>query len=96
MYVSHLHYILENATLTKPVLDSTEVSPLIEDNIEDGHDANHGVERDQSSHRGELAIVVDNHEDEEDENSGHKIHQHLQHQDQDVKSGQSFIFVFIT
>ena len=58
-------------TLTKPVLDRTEVSPLIEDNIEDGHDANHGVERGQSSHRGEVSFVgvVDNHEDEEDENS---------------------------
>ena len=41
-----------NVTLTKPVLDRTEVSPLIEDNIEDGHDANHGVERGQSSHWG--------------------------------------------
>ena len=58
-------------TLTKPVLDRKKVSPLIEDNIEDCHDANHGVERDQSSHGGELsfAFAVDNHEDEEDENS---------------------------
>ena len=38
---------------------------------------------------------MDNHEDEEDENSGHKIHQHLQHQDQDVKRAQSFVFVFV-
>ena len=38
---------------------------------------------------------MDNHEDEEDENSGHKIHQHLQHQDHDVKRGQSFVFVFV-
>ena len=82
-------------TLTKPVLGRTEVSPLIEDNIEDGHDANHGVERGQSSHGGELSIVVDNHEDEEDENSGHKIHQHLKHQHQDVQKAQSFIFVFV-
>ena len=82
-------------TLTKPVLDRTEVVPLIEDDIEDGHDANHGVERGQSSHRRELPFVVDNHEDEEDENSGHKIHQHLQHQDQDVESGQSFVLVFV-
>ena len=81
--------------LTKPVLGRTEVIPLIEDNIEDGHDADHGVERGQSSHGGELSIVVDNHEDEEDENSGHKIHQHLQHQDQDVESGQSSVFVFV-
>ena len=42
-----------------------------------------------------MSIVVDNHEDEEDENSGHKIHQHLQHQDQDVESGQSFFFIFV-
>ena len=38
-----------NVPLTKPVLDRTEVSPLIEDNIEDGHGANHDVERGQSS-----------------------------------------------
>ena len=38
---------------------------------------------------------MDNHEDEEDENSGHKIHQHLQHQDQDVKRGQSFVLVVV-
>ena len=93
----HIYNIINfNVTLTKPVLGRTEVSPLIEDNIEDGHDANHGVERGQSSHRGELSIVVDNHEDEEDENSGYKIHHHLQHQDQDVLGGQSFVFVFVS
>ena len=85
----------QNVTLTKPVLDRTEVSPLIEDNIEDGHDANHGVERGQSSHRRELSIVVDNHEDEEDENSGHKIHQHLQHQDYHIERVQSLIFILV-
>ena len=52
--------------LTKPVFSRTDVSPLIKDDIEDGHDANHGVERDQSSHRGEVSVVVDSHEDEED------------------------------
>ena len=66
-------------TLTKPVLERTEVSSLIEENIEDDHDANHSVERGQSSHWGESSIVVDNHEDEEDENSRHKVHQHLQY-----------------
>ena len=94
-YLQHHLYKNENVTLTKPVLDRTEVSPLIEDNIEDGHDANHGVERDQSSHRGELSIVVDNHEDEEDENSGHKIHQHLQHQDDHIERVQSLIFILV-
>ena len=39
---------------------------------------------------------MDNHEDEEDENSGYKIHHHLQHQDHDVKRGQGFAFVFVT
>ena len=39
---------------------------------------------------------MDNHEDEEDENSGHKIHQHLQHQDQDVQRGQSISFIFVS
>ena len=63
-----------NVKLTKPVLGRTDISPLIKDNIEDGHDANHGVERGQSSHRGELSIVVDNHEDKKDDDSGHKIH----------------------
>ena len=86
---------------TKPIFGRTEVSPLIEDNIEEGHDANHGIEWGQGSPGGELSIiiigiVVDNHEDEEDENSGHKIHHHLQHQDQDVKRGQGFVFVFVT
>ena len=94
LYLLH-HFTNFNVTLPKPVLDRTEVSPLIEDNIEDGHDANHGVERGQSTHWGESSIVVDNHEDEEDENSGHKIHQHLQHQDQNVKSGQSFVLIFV-
>ena len=73
-----------NSNLTEPVLGGIEISPLIEDNIEDGHDANHGVERGQRSHGGEVSFVVDNHEDEEDENSEHKIHQHLQHQHENV------------
>ena len=68
-------------TLTKPVFWGTEVSPLIEDNIEDEHDTNHCVERDHSFQRGDLAIGVNNHEDEEDENSGHNVHKHLQQQD---------------
>ena len=50
-YLQHHHYKNLNVTLTKPVLDRTEVSPLIEDNIEDDHDDNHGVERGQGSHR---------------------------------------------
>ena len=70
--------------LTKPVLERTAVSPIIEDNVEEDHDDNHDVERYETSHRRELSIVVDNHEDEEDENSGHKIHHHLQNQDQDA------------
>ena len=66
----HYHYKNLNVPLTKPVLDRTEVSPLIKENIEDGHDPNHCVERGQSSHRGKSSIIaVDNHEDEEDENS---------------------------
>ena len=48
-------------TLTKPVLDRTEVSPLIEDNIEDDHDANHGVKGNQSSHRRKLFLIIDHH-----------------------------------
>ena len=64
--------------LTNPVLDRTEVSPLIEDNIEDEHDTDHRVEGGQGSHWREISFVVNNHEGEEDENSGDKIHQHLQ------------------
>ena len=71
--------------LTKPVFHRTGVSPLIEDNIEDEHDTDHRVEGGQSSHGGEISIIVNNHEGEEDENSGYKIHQHLQHQDHDVQ-----------
>ena len=42
-----------------------------------------------------MSFVVDNHEDEEDENSGHKIHQHLQHQDDDIERVQSLIFILV-
>ena len=87
------HYIIKE--LTQPVLGRFEVIPLIKNHIEDGHYANHCVERDQSTHGAELTFVVNNHEDEEDENSGYKIHQHLQHQDQDVEGSQSFLFVFV-
>ena len=38
---------------------------------------------------------MDNHEDEEDENSGHKIHQHLQHQDYHIERIQSLIFILV-
>ena len=71
--------------LTSPVLDRHEVSSLIEDNIEDEHDTDHRVKGSQTSHGGEISPVVNNHEGEEDENSGYKIHQHLQHQDHDVQ-----------
>ena len=82
--------------LTKPVLGRTKISPLVEDHIEDDHDANHGVERNQSFPRRELSFLMDNHEGEKDDHSGHKIHQHLQHQDQDVQTAQRFLFVFVT
>ena len=68
--------------LTKPVLGRAQVSSLIKDNIEDEHDGEHRVEGDQSSQRGEFSLVVNNHEGEEYENSGHKIHQDLQNQHQ--------------
>ena len=82
--------------LTEPVLGRKEISPLVEDNIEDDHYANTGVERDQSFPRGKLSFLMDNHEDEKDDDSGHKIHQHLQHQYQNVEASQSFLFVFVT
>ena len=81
--------------LTKPILDRTEVSPLIEDNIEDEHDTDHRVEGGQSSHGRELSFVVNNHEGEEDENSWYKIHEHLQHQDDDVQGSQCPLFVIV-
>ena len=43
-----------------------------------------------------MALAVNNHEDEEDENSGHKIHDHLQQQDYDVQRGQGFAFVLVS
>ena len=82
--------------LTKPVLDRAEVSSLIEDNIEDDHDTDHRVEGGQGSHRGEFSVIVNNHEGEEDEDSGYEIHQHLQHQNDDVQRGQCSIFVVVT
>ena len=39
--------------------------------------------------------TLDNHEDEEDENSGHKIHQNLQHQDYHIERVQSLIFILV-
>ena len=39
---------------------------------------------------------MNNHEGEEDENSGDKIHQHLQHQDDDVLGVQCSVFVIVT
>ena len=82
--------------LTKPVLDRAEVSSLIEDNIEDDHDTDHRVEGGQSSHGGEFSVMVNNHEGEEDEDSGYEIHQHLQHQDDDVQGSQCSVFVVVT
>ena len=79
MTISEIHTFLrqhchDRNKLTEPVLGRTEISPLVEDNIEDYHDGNHDVEREQSSWRGELSFVVDNHEDEKDDDSGYKIH----------------------
>ena len=54
--------------LTNPVLDRTKVSSLIEDDIEDEHDTDHSVEGRKRSHGGEISIIVNNHEGEEDEN----------------------------
>ena len=82
--------------LTEPVFDRTDVSPLIEENIEDEHDTDHRVEGGQGSHGGEISFVVNSHEGEEDENSGDKIHEDLQHQDDDVKGGQCSFFGIIT
>ena len=44
--------------LTEPVFDRTDVSPLIEENIEDEHDTDHRVEGGQSSQRGEVTLVL--------------------------------------
>ena len=82
--------------LSKPVLDRAEVSSLIDNNIEDIHDTDHRVEGGQSSHGGEISPVVNNHEGEEDEDSGYKVHQHLQHQDDDAQERQCFVFVVVT
>lgn len=54
MTISEIHTFLrqhchDRNKLTEPVLGRTEISPLVEDNIEDYHDGNHDVEREQSS-----------------------------------------------
>ena len=54
--------------LTNPELDRTKVSSLIEDDIKDEHDTDQCVEGGQSSYGGEISIIVNNHEGEEDEN----------------------------
>ena len=82
--------------LTNPIFDREEISSFIEDNIEDDHNSDHRVEGGQSSHRRELSFVVNNHEGEEDEDSGYKVHQHLQHQDEDVQGSQCSVFFFVT
>ena len=43
-----------------------------------------------------MSFVVNNHEGEKDENSGYEIHQHLQHQDDDVQGSQCPFFVIVT
>ena len=79
--------------LTNPVFQRTDIFSLIEDNIEDEHDTDHSVEGGQGSHGREISFVVNNHEGEEDEDSGYKVHQHLQHQDEDVQGSQCSVFV---
>ena len=39
---------------------------------------------------------MNNHEGEEDENSGYKIHEHLKHQNHDVQRSQGPFFVIVT
>ena len=82
--------------LTQPVFDRTDVSPLIEENIEDEHDTDHRVEGGQGSHGTEISPMVNNHEGEEDEAPGYQIHEHLQNQDDDVQGSQGFVLVIIT
>ena len=89
-----LELITKILKLTKPVVDWTKVSPLIEDNVENDHDTDHRVERGQNSHWRKISPVVDNHEGEEDQHSWDQIHQHLQHQDDDVKGEQSWFVQF--
>ena len=36
---------------------------------------------------------MNDHEGEEDENPGYEIHEHLQHQDDNVQGGQCSVFV---
>ena len=43
-----------------------------------------------------MSFVVNNHEGEKDENSGYEIHQHLQHQDDDIQGSQCLVFVVVT
>ena len=42
-----------------------------------------------------MSFVVDNLEDEEDEDSGHKIHKHLQHQNYHIERVQSLIHFLV-
>ena len=66
---SYLHiHIFILYLLTKPVLWVPHVSSLIEDDIEDEHNSDHSVEGRKRSHGGEISIIVNNHEGEEDEN----------------------------
>ena len=81
---------------TQPIFKATDVFPLVEDNIEEDHDTDHDVEGNKSCHGWELAIVLDNHEDEEDNNFRKDIHQYFQYKNDDILLSQRFIFALIT
>ena len=81
---------------TQPVFQGTDIISLVEDNIEDDHDDDHGIEGNKSCHRWELAIVVDNHEDEEDYNFRENVHQYFQYKNDNILLSQRFIFALIT
>ena len=39
---------------------------------------------------------MNNHEGEEDKDSGYEIHEHLQHQDHNVQGGQCSVLIIVT
>ena len=68
---------------------------FVEDDVEDNHDENCGVETNKWVYGAEFSIISDHHEAEENQNFGENFHEDLGDEEDNVKSRESLVFVFI-
>ena len=84
-----------SVNITQDVVQREADFTFVEDDVEDHHNKNSGVETNKSVNGVEFSLISHHHEAEENQHFGESFHEDLSDEEDDVKGREGLIFVLI-